>query len=157
MYEDKTLICKECGAKDPNYVEPTPSGKSTFIVKAEAGLNGKISPEGKFEVKEGKDKSFVITANEGFVIDVVTVDGKEVAKAAGKETYTLTLEDIERYEQYLVDGNDTTLQDEWIAPRYGAGWGSMEDAVAGITSFYISAVGYLGGSTRRACKRKCRI
>ena len=91
----KNGTCKECGAKDPNYVEPTPSGKSTFIVKAEAGLNGKISPEGKFEVKEGKDKSFVITANEGFVIDVVTVDGKEVAKAAGKETYTLTLEDID--------------------------------------------------------------
>ena len=94
-YEDG--VCSECGAKDPNYKpnEPVVSGKSTFIVKAEAGLNGKISPEGSFEVREGKDKTFKITANEGFVIDVLTVDRKEIAKAAGQESYTLTLEDID--------------------------------------------------------------
>ena len=59
------------------------------------GKGGSISPSKTVKVKEGKNKIFTITANKGYVINSLTVDGKSVAKAIGEESYKLTLKDID--------------------------------------------------------------
>ena len=59
---------------------PKPIVKHT--ITATAGANGSISPSGKVEVVEGADQAFSITANEGYEIESLKVDGKTVNTAA---------------------------------------------------------------------------
>ena len=49
-----------------------------YIIKAEAGLGGEISPDGRVSVSRGSDKTFRITADEGYEILDVIVDGESV-------------------------------------------------------------------------------
>ena len=58
---------------------PKPIVKHT--ITATAGANGSISPSGKVEVVEGADQTFSITANEGYEIESLKVDGKTVNTA----------------------------------------------------------------------------
>ena len=58
---------------------PKPIVKHT--ITATAGANGSISPSGKVEVVEGADQAFSITANEGYEIDSLKVDGAAVSTA----------------------------------------------------------------------------
>ena len=59
---------------------PKPIVKHT--ITATAGANGSISPSGNVEVVEGADQTFTITANEGYEIESLKVDGKTVNTAA---------------------------------------------------------------------------
>lgn len=52
--------------------------KKKFIITARAGVGGEIDPSGEVEVDRGKDKSFEIRADPGFVIRDVVVDGKSL-------------------------------------------------------------------------------
>jgi hypothetical protein len=47
----------------------------TFTITASAGSNGSISPSGSVVVAQGASQSFSITANSGFAVSAVTVDG----------------------------------------------------------------------------------
>ena len=58
---------------------PKPIVKHT--ITATAGANGSISPSGKVEVVEGADQAFSITANEGYEIESLKVDGAAVNTA----------------------------------------------------------------------------
>ena len=60
----------------------TPPAVTKHIITATAGANGSISPSGKVEVVEGADQTFSITANEGYEIESLKVDGKTVNTAA---------------------------------------------------------------------------
>lgn len=51
---------------------------TSHTITATAGDNGKISPSGAVSVPAGADQSFTITANSGYQIDDVQVDGKSV-------------------------------------------------------------------------------
>ena len=64
---------------------PKPIVKHT--ITATAGANGSISPSGKVEVVEGADQAFSITANEGYEIESLKVDGAAVSTAP---SYTFT-------------------------------------------------------------------
>ena len=64
---------------------PKPIVKHT--ITATAGANGSISPSGKVEVVEGADQAFSITANEGYEIESLKVDGAVVSTAT---SYTFT-------------------------------------------------------------------
>ena len=64
---------------------PKPIVKHT--ITATAGANGSISPSGKVEVVEGTDQAFSITANEGYEIESLKVDGAAVSTAT---SYTFT-------------------------------------------------------------------
>ncbi len=59
---------------------------TTYIITATAGANGNITPSGDVEVEEGNSQSFTITADEGYEIETLTVDGKEVS-VAGSYTF----------------------------------------------------------------------
>ena len=65
----------------------TPDGESggtktdvvgDYTIEASSGANGTISPEGSVTVTAGADKTFTITADAGYHISDVTVDGKSV-------------------------------------------------------------------------------
>jgi hypothetical protein len=47
----------------------------TYTITASAGANGAISPSGAVTVNYGACQSFTITANSGYTVDAVTVDG----------------------------------------------------------------------------------
>ena len=54
-------------------------GSSTrYIIEADAGRGGSISPSGKVRVDRNDDQTFRITADQGYVISDVLVDGKSV-------------------------------------------------------------------------------
>ncbi|HIX63693.1 MAG TPA: FIVAR domain-containing protein, partial [Candidatus Mediterraneibacter colneyensis] len=69
----------------------------TYTVTADEVANGSITLTGDAEdgiVEEGQDAAYTVTANSGYVIDTLTVNGAEVAEAKGLETYSGTVEDV---------------------------------------------------------------
>ncbi|MEG0477494.1 MAG: hypothetical protein RR572_07505, partial [Raoultibacter sp.] len=68
---------------------PTPPADEFRSVTATAGANGKISPAGAVQVKLGATQTFTFAPDAGFVVDKVTVDGKDVANTANASDYTL--------------------------------------------------------------------
>ena len=56
--------------------EPEPS--RTYTIEASAGVGGTISPSGSIRVKEGTEKTFGITADAGYAIEDVLMDGVSV-------------------------------------------------------------------------------
>lgn len=59
---------------------------TNYTITATAGANGTISPSGEVSVAEGEDKTFTITANSGYHIKDVKVNGASVGAVA---TYTV--------------------------------------------------------------------
>lgn len=71
-------------------------------IKATAGANGTISDAGnQVEVTYGDDQAFTITANDGYVIETITVDDKEIAEGKNEESYTYTFENV--IEPHTID------------------------------------------------------
>ena len=69
----------------------------TYTVTTTPGANGSITLTGDAEdgiVEEGQDAAYTVTANSGYVIDTLTVNGAEVAEAKGLETYSRTVADV---------------------------------------------------------------
>lgn len=62
--------------------DATPPSGTTYIITAAAGANGSISPSGSVEVKKGADQTFTITADEGYEIENLKVDGSDVSAAS---------------------------------------------------------------------------
>ena len=58
---------------------------TNYTINATAGANGTISPSGEVTVAEGEDKTFTITANSGYHIKDVKVNGSSVGAVS---TYT---------------------------------------------------------------------
>ena len=59
----------------------------TFTIAATAGANGSISPSGDTAVAQGANQTYIITANSGYHIKDVKVNGSSVGAVA---TYTFT-------------------------------------------------------------------
>ena len=64
-------------------------------ITATAGANGTISDAGnQVEVTYGDDQAFTITANDGYVIDTIKVDGEDIEEGKNEEFYTYTFENV---------------------------------------------------------------
>ena len=70
-------------------------------ITATAGDNGTIFNGEKpvdakepVEVEYGKDQAFDIKADTGYIIDTITVDGKDIAEGKNEESYTYTFENV---------------------------------------------------------------
>ena len=61
-----------------NWVYTGGSRYSYYTIKATAGKQGAISPEGNVSVREGKDQTFTIRPDSGYVVSDVKVDGKSI-------------------------------------------------------------------------------
>jgi len=62
----------------------------TYNITAAAGSNGTITPNGTVNVFAGSDKTFTFSANSGFGIDRVFIDGVDDPAAATAGSYTFT-------------------------------------------------------------------
>ena len=58
--------------------ETTTNVVGDYTIEASSGANGRIDPAGSVKVAAGTDKTFTMTANAGYHIGDVTVDGKSV-------------------------------------------------------------------------------
>ncbi len=64
---------------------------TTYTITATAGANGTITPSGEVTVNEGEDQAFTITANTGYHIVSVLVDGfEDVTNSLVEGVYTFT-------------------------------------------------------------------
>ena len=71
-------------------------------ITATAGANGTISDAGnQVEVTYGDARAFDIKANDGYVIETITVDGKEIAEGKNEESYTYAFENV--IEPHTID------------------------------------------------------
>ena len=74
-----SFICEGNVALEARFAE------KTFAITLNAGEGGSVNPAGTVNVKEGEDLTVSITANEGYQIEDVKVDGVSVGAV---ETYT---------------------------------------------------------------------
>ena len=74
----------------------------SHTITASAGDNGTIAPSGDVSVIEGASKDFKITADKGYVIDTLKVDGSEITAAAGEASFTYTLKDVTKAQSITV-------------------------------------------------------
>ena len=88
--------------------ETTTNVVGNYTIKASSGANGTISPNGSVTVTAGADKTFTMTANAGYHISDVTVDG--VSKGA---VSSYTFENVQANHTISVtfDRNTTTRDD----------------------------------------------
>lgn len=82
-----TIECTDTAATVSATFRSTEEESEVFYtVTAFVSGGGTISPAGANEVEEGEDITFTITANEGYEIYSVTVDGEDVTLSGGKYT-----------------------------------------------------------------------
>lgn len=93
------------------------SSVTRYTITASAGQGGSISPSGSVRVRSGSDKTFTITAEKGYVISDVLVDGTSVGAV---EQYTFesvhkrhTIEAIFEAESEIADPDDTGVS-HWL-------------------------------------------
>ena len=93
------------------------SGTTYYIIDAEAGQGGEISPDGRVRVARGSDKTFTITPDEGYRIADVLVDGRSIGVVS-----RYTFENVHSnhtievfFEKYssVADPDDTGVS-EWL-------------------------------------------
>jgi|GEM_PF-3957531 len=82
VYVDSELV-----AQWAKKTSSTNNDEVLYTITATAGAGGSISPPGSVEVAESKSKAFTITADAGYVIADVLVDGKSVG-AVSKYTFS---------------------------------------------------------------------
>ena len=78
---------------------PVPTAK--YTINATAGEHGTITPASA-DVEEGASQDFKITADKGYVIDTLKVDGSEITAAAGEASFTYTLKDVTKAQSIAV-------------------------------------------------------
>ena len=82
-----TIECTDTAATVSASFRSTDEESTAFYtVTAFVSGGGTISPAGANEVEEGEDITFTITADEGYEIYSVTVDGEDVTLSGGKYT-----------------------------------------------------------------------
>lgn len=93
------------------------SSITRYTITASAGSGGVIDPSGSVRVSRGSDKTFTITANEGYEIADVLVDGESVGAVSeytfenvkANHTISVTFEEGEQ----VIDPDETGVSD-WL-------------------------------------------
>lgn len=88
----------------------------TYTISASAGEGGSIDPSGEVTVNAGETQNFTITADEGYVIADVKVNGESVGAV---DSYTMdaagTIEAVFKAESTQPDPETPTREDLWDA------------------------------------------
>ena len=109
------------------------SGVTRYTITAKAGEGGRISPNGSMRVERGEDQSFTITADEGYHIDDVLVDGESVGTVS-----SYTFENVRR--AHTIEAVFTTDIGEGETPL-----GDLPFTDVDETAWYAEAVTYVVG------------
>ena len=75
------------GYSGGGYYYYDPPAPTTYTIAATAGTGGSISPSGSTSVTEGSSKTYTITANTGYKVADVKVDGSSIGASS---TYTFS-------------------------------------------------------------------
>jgi endoglucanase len=86
----------------------------SYTITASAGVNGSISPNGAVSVASGTNKTFTITPNNGYQIDVVKVDGTAVGAVA-----TYTFSNVTSNKTIAVTFKSVSTGGNCLLTRYG--------------------------------------
>ncbi|MBR5983989.1 MAG: PKD domain-containing protein, partial [Bacteroidales bacterium] len=90
-----------------------------YTITASAGMGGSINPNGYVEVSEGESRSFTITANDGYRIVSVTVDGNESFSLLQNTVYILNTHLTEGVFSFSnIRANHTIVAIFETIPRY---------------------------------------
>lgn len=87
---------------DPNYdddVVNIPGAPKKYTITVDAGSKGTVTPSSQIEVKAYRSVDITITANEGWLVDTISIDGKQVYPKNGgspAETVTLTMKRVSK-------------------------------------------------------------
>lgn len=82
----------------------------THSILATAGEYGSISPEGLVKVEEGETKSFTISANEGYLIKCIVIDGVEDCITESIESTVYTFYDVKNnHEIHVLFAENTSV------------------------------------------------
>jgi hypothetical protein len=98
-----------------------------LTITATAGTGGTISPSGAVSVNYGQNQSFTVTADTGYNIDQVLVDGAPVTLSAGAYTFTNVTAN------HTIAASFTDIGDEIIQKSFGYFWGETDNPETGFT------------------------
>ena len=122
-------------------------GVATYTITAEAGSGGVINPSGEVKVNSGSDYTFTITANKGYEIDDVLVDGESVGAVNRyvfedvKKSHTIKVSFVrsgEVEEPVVADPDDTGV----------SGWLITDEHIAYVSGYPDGRFGPNGNMTR---------
>lgn len=97
-------------------------GGTSFVITSSAGSNGSIDPVGDVSVDSGADQVFTITADEGFEVDTVLVDGETASLTDGTYTFENVLADHTIEVSFVSSGSSPAFT--------GSGFGNSNANVA---------------------------
>ena len=83
----------------------------TLTINAIAGTNGSINPSGVQTVAYGSTPTFTVAANNGYVIDYVSVDGQQVTLTNNAYTFAAVTENHEIYAAFKPASYTITVTD----------------------------------------------
>ena len=89
---------------------------TTHTITASAGANGTISPSGPATVNDGAGKTFTITANAGYHIDTLTVDGSPVTPASSYTFHGVTA-------NHTITATFASDSSTWYLAEGSTAWG----------------------------------
>lgn len=121
-------------------VDPPPP--SSFTLTASAGSGGSISPSGVVSVASGGSQTFTITANAGYRIGTVTVDGVAQGALASytfpnvKANHSIAATFLAGAGSVLNEGFETGTKGSYTSGNvtFGSGTWTLNDALLGTSS-----------------------
>lgn len=84
---------------DPDYDEDEDAPVAEYTIAVDVGDYGTVKPASPIKVKAGDTATFTVTANEGWLVDTISIDGKQVYPKNGgspAETVTLTMKRVSK-------------------------------------------------------------
>ena len=109
---------------------PNNSAVTTYLIKATADQGGKITPDGEVSVAINENKSFEITADEGYILKDVLLNGKSVGIVSKytfeKVTSNATIHAV--FEKKLMEVNEAEA--------------TTEEGASSLTSSFVDTQGH---------------
>lgn len=122
------------------------SGETYYTITASAGAGGGITPSGRVSVRAGAGRTFTVRADEGWRLDHLLVDGKDVAPAA-QYTFRSVRADHTIEARFARDAAHSAPADPDSTGV--SGWLNTDDHIAFLVG-YPEGVFRPSGSTTRA-------
>ena len=140
---DLTLYAQWKRVNDEDDNDRPGTGTTRYTIDADASLGGTISPSGRVFVARGNDRTFRISADEGYVIDDVLVDGKSVGAVR-----SYTFENVRRDHTievfFAVEGPELASPDDTGV----SDWLNVDDHIAYLNGYPGSLFGPTDNMTR---------
>jgi len=136
--DDQTFNMEDPYDMTANFVRiPRPMADKNYLITATADSRTTINPKGNVTVSHGSDKTFYFSAEEGYHVNRVIVDGVEISQAAVERGYYTFLSVVANHtiEVYSASGPRLTLT-LWVDVTEGKG-GAQYSVNGGSFQAYV--------------------